>query len=168
MFGIFKSYQVEMSPEVRGRITDGGSPVVDMKVIRKLAYEGYQKGKEQVEHATTDANGQFSFKPLVIKSRQPGDLFGQNMLIWQVVYVKRGETIYHLWSTHKTWNAIQPLSDLMLQLNCDLQDKKVKHQINTTDYGGIPEQVVGSICHWQGDLISTYYNNELISSYDDI
>ena len=168
MFGIFKSYQVEMSPEVRGRITDGGEPVVGIKVIRKLAYEGYQKGKEQVEYATTDANGQFSFEPLIIKSRKPGDIFGQNLQIWQVVYVKRNEKLYHLWSTHKTWNSIQPLTDLMLQLNCDLQNKRVQHEINTTDYGGIPAQVVGSICHWQGELISTYYNDELISSYDEI
>jgi len=168
MFGIFKRYQVEMSPEVRGRITDAGKPVVGMQVARSLTYKGYQKGKEQLEHTVTDSDGRFSFKPLIVKSRLPGDLFGQNMRIAQAIYVERGEQLYSLWSAHKTWNSIKPLSELLVQLNCDLQDKEVQHEINATDYGGIPAQVVISICHWQGELISTYYNNELISSYEEI
>ncbi|WDE11271.1 DUF6795 domain-containing protein [Thalassomonas haliotis] len=168
MFGIFKRYDIEMSPEVRGRITDGGKPVVGMQVARSLSYEGYQKGKEQLEHTITDTDGRFSFKPLMVKSRLPGDLFGQNMLIWQAVYVERSEQLYHLWSTHKIWHPVKPLSDLLVQLECDLQDKKVQHEINASDFGGMSSQIVGSICHWQGEQISTYYNNELISSYDEI
>ena len=168
MFSIFKRYQVEISPEVRGRITDGGEPVADMQVARTLLYGGYQNGKEQLEHTTTDADGRFSFRSMVVKSRKPGGIFGQNIPILQAVYVERDAQLFSLWSTSKAWNSIEPLSDLMLQLNCDLQNKKVKHQINTTDYGGVPAQVVSSICHWQGELISTYYNNELISSYDEI
>ena len=168
MFGLFKRYQVEISPEVRGRITDGGEPVADMQVARTLLYGGYQNGKEQLEHTTTDADGRFSFRSMVVKSRKPGGIFGQNIPILQAVYVERDAQLFSLWSTSKAWNSIEPLSDLMLQLNCDLQNKKVKHQINTTDYGGVPAQVVSSICHWQGELISTYYNNELISSYDEI
>ncbi|WDD98484.1 DUF6795 domain-containing protein [Thalassomonas actiniarum] len=156
MFGIFKRYEVEMSPEVRGRITNNGSPLAGIQVARSLSYEGYQKGKEQLEHTTTDADGRFSFKPLMVKSRLPGDLFGQNMLVWQAVYVERDEQLYHLWSTHKIWHSVKPLSELLIQLNCDLQDKKVQHEINTLDYGGMSSQVVGSICHWQGARISTY------------
>ncbi len=168
MFGIFKRYEVEMSPEVRGRITNNGNPLAGIQVARSLSYEGFQKGKEQLEHTTTDADGRFSFKPLMVKSRLPGDLFGQNMLVWQAVYVEHDEQLYHLWSTHKIWHPVKPLSELLIQLNCDLQDKKVQHEINTLDYGGMSSQVVGSICHWQGERISTYYNNELISSYDEI
>ncbi|WDE05282.1 carboxypeptidase regulatory-like domain-containing protein [Thalassomonas viridans] len=168
MFGILKRYEVEMSPEVRGRITDGNKPVAGMQVARSLSYEGYQKGKELLEHTLTDADGRFSFKPVVVKSRSPGGLFSQNMLVWQAVYVERDEQLYHLWSTHKIWHPVKPMSDLLIQLNCDLQNKKVQHEINTLDYGGMSSQVVSSICHWQGELISTYYNNELISSYDEI
>ncbi|WP_281556896.1 carboxypeptidase-like regulatory domain-containing protein [Thalassomonas sp. RHCl1] len=168
MFNMFKRYQVEMSPEVRGRITDGGEPVAGIQVARTLLYEGYQNGKEQLEHTTTDTNGRFSFKPMVVKSRKPGGIFGQNLPVLQAVYVERDEQLFSLWSTSKSWKSIQPLADLMLQLNCDLQDKEVQHLINATNYGGLPRQSVTSICHWQGELISTYYNNELISSYDEI
>ena len=130
--------------------------------------KAYQKGKEQLEHTTTDADGRFSFAPLIVKSRLPGDIFGQNMRIAQGVYVERGEKLYSLWSAHKGWHSIKPLSELMLQLNCDLQDKKVQHLIDASNHGGSQRQSVSSICHWQGELISTYYNNELISSYDEI
>ncbi|XQW83534.1 DUF6795 domain-containing protein [Thalassotalea piscium] len=168
MFGFFKRHTVEMSPEVRGRITDGGKPVVGMQVARSLSYEGYEKGKEQLEYTFTNENGEFTFQPMIIKSRMPGDIFGQNMRVKQSVYVERGDDLYSLWFTRKAWDPIQPMSDLLLQLNGDLQNKKVQHQIDTTKFGGLPAQVVISICHWEGELISTYYNNELITSYDEI
>lgn len=168
MFGFFKRHTVEMSPEVRGRITDGGKPVVGMQVARSLSYEGYEKGKEQLEHTFTNENGEFTFQPMIVKSRMPGDIFGQNMLVKQSVYVERGDDLYSLWFTRKPWDPIQPMSDLLLQLNADLQNKEVQHQIDTTDFGGMPSQGVISICYWQGELISTYYNNELITSYAEI
>ncbi|WDD97938.1 DUF6795 domain-containing protein [Thalassomonas actiniarum] len=163
-----------MSPQVLGRVTDKGQAVAGVRVTRKLIYEGYEKGKEQTEYAITDTDGRFSFERKVIKSRMPGDIFGQNMPVLQSIYIEKnikdiqGDDYYFLWSTSKSWDPIQPLSDLLLQLNADLQNKKVKHLIDATDYGGLPRQVVGSICHWQGELISTYYNNELITSYDEI
>jgi len=86
----------------------------------------------------------------------------------QAVFVEQGEQLYSLWSTSKSWRPIQPLSDLMLQLECDLQNKEVQHLINALAYDGSSRENVISICHWQGELISTYYNNELISSYDEI
>ncbi|UJF22651.1 DUF6795 domain-containing protein [Shewanella sp. OMA3-2] len=168
MFGFFKRHTVEMSPEVRGRITDGGKPVVGMQVARSLSYEGYEKGKEQLEHTFTNENGEFTFQPMIVKSRMPGDIFGQNMRVMQIVYVERGDKLYRLWLARKTWDPIKPMSEFLLQLNGDLQNKEVQHQIDTTQFGGLPAQIVNSICHWQGELISTYYNNELISSYDEI
>ncbi|WP_076419762.1 DUF6795 domain-containing protein [Colwellia sp. UCD-KL20] len=168
MFGFFKRHTVEMSPEVRGRITDDGKPVVGMQVARSLSYEGYEKGKEQLEHTFTNENGEFTFQPMIVKSRMPGDIFGQNMLVKQSVYVERGDDLYSLWFTRKPWDPIQPMSDLLLQLNADLQNKEVQHQLDTTDFGGMPSQGVISICYWQGELISTYYNNKLITSYAEI
>ena len=157
-----------MSPEVRGRITDGGKPLVGIQVTSSLVYSGFQKGKEQMEHTIIDNDGRFAFDSLIIKSRYPGDIFGQNMPVLQAVFVERGEQLYSLWSTSKSWRPIQPLSDLMLQLECDLQNKEVQHLINALEYDGSSRENVISICHWQGELISTYYNNELISSYDEI
>jgi len=168
MFGLFKRHSVEMSPEVRGRITDGGNPVVGMQVARSLVYEGYENGKEQLEHTFTDESGYFSFEPLIIKSRKPGDIFGQNLLVKQSIYVERGDDLYSLWFARKVWFPLESMSDLLLQLNGELQNKEVQHQIDTSRFGGMSAQVVISICHWQGDFIETYYKNELISSYEEI
>ncbi|WP_281561287.1 DUF6795 domain-containing protein [Thalassomonas sp. RHCl1] len=174
MFGLFKRHDVEMSPEVRGCITDNGKPVVGIEVIRSLMYQGYEKGKEQVEYALTDTKGRFSFEKKIIKSRLPGDIFGANMPVLQSIYIEtdnpkdQDDHYYFLWSTSKSWRSIPPLSELMLKLNGDLKNKKVKHLIDASNFGGRQRHVVSSICHWQGELISTYYNNELIASYDEI
>jgi len=168
MFGFFKRHTVEMSPEVRGRITEGGKPVSGLQVARSLIYEGYQKGKEHLEHTFTNDNGEFSFQPFTIKSRMPGDLFGQNFPVMQYIYIKRDNNLYKLWNTSKIWEPIQPLSELLQQLNADLLNKKMHHEINTHGDEEMARQVVISICPWQGEHISTYYNNELVSSYDTI
>ena len=168
MFGFFKRHTVEMSPEVRGRITEGGKPVSGLQVARSLIYEGYQKGKEHLEHSFTNDNGEFSFQPFIIKSRMPGDLFGQNHRVKQSIYFKRDGELYTLWFARKVTTPIEPLSKLLLQLNGDIKNKEVHHEIDTEAFGGMARQVVISICHWQGELISTYYKNELISSYEEI
>jgi len=163
MFVYFKRHTVEMSPEVRGRITDEGKPVVGIQVARSLSYEGYQDGKEQLQHTLTDESGSFSFEPMIIKSRQPGDIFGQNLQVQQIIYIERGENLYRLWNTSKLWEPIKPLSDLLVQLTGDLQNKEVQHLIDTSNHGGRARQSVSSICYWQSELISTYYDNELIT-----
>jgi len=168
MFGLFKRHNVEMSPEVRGRITDGGKPVVGIRVARSLVYEGYDKGKEQLEHAITGESGAFYFEPMVIKSRMPGDIFGQNIPVMQAIYVERGDKLYKLWNTSKVWHPIKPLSDLLLQLNADLKNEKMHHEIDTSSDGGREQHVVMSMCYWRGKHIQTYYKNELVMSYEDI
>ncbi|WDE10236.1 DUF6795 domain-containing protein [Thalassomonas haliotis] len=174
MFGLFKRHEVEMSPEVRGRITNGDKPVAGIEVVRSLMYEGYEKGKEQKEYALTDTKGRFSFEKRIIKSQLPGDMFGANMPVMQSIYIEKDDPkdqddhYYFLWSTSKSWRSIPPLSELMLQLNADLQNKEVKHLIDASAFKGQQQHVVSSICHWQGELISTYYKNEPITSYDEI
>ncbi|WDE01387.1 DUF6795 domain-containing protein [Thalassomonas actiniarum] len=174
MFGLFKRHDVELSAEVRGCITDNGKPVAGIEVVRRLMYEGYEDGKEQVTYASTDSEGQFSFEKKVIKSRMPGRMFGASVPVLQSIYIEKDnpedqdDHYYFLWSTSKSWRSIAPLSALMLKLNGDLQNKAVHHEINTQDYGGRQRQPIISICHWQGELISTYFNNELIASYDEI
>ena len=168
MFGFFKRHTVEMSPEVRGRITEGGKPVSGLQVARSLIYEGYQKGKEHLEHTFTNDNGEFSFQPFTIKSRMPGDLFGQNFPVMQAIYIERGDQLFSLWSVSKVTEPIEPLSKLMLRIEADLLNTEVQHLIDASRFGGRARQSISSICHWQGELISTYYNNELVSSYEAI
>tara|TARA_Y100000310_G_scaffold337451_1_gene424555 strand:- start:1944 stop:2453 length:510 start_codon:yes stop_codon:yes gene_type:complete len=168
MFGRFKLHTVEMSPEVSGRITDGGKPLSGVQVARSLAYDGYKDGKEQLEHTFTNENGEFSFTKMVIKSRKPGSIFGQNMPVLQAIYIERDDKLYQLWYTSKVWEPIKPLSDLLLRLNADLQNKEIHHEVDTRSYGGMRSQVVLSICYFQDSLITSFYNNQEISTYADI
>jgi len=168
MFVYFKRHTVEMSPEVRGRITDEGKPVVGIQVARSLSYEGYQDGKEQLQHTLTNENGDFSFPAVTIKSRMPGDIFGQNMLVKQSVYVEQNENLFSLWFTRKMWFPIEPMSNLLLKLHAELANKEVQYEIDATRFGGMSTQAVTSICHWKGEFIKTYYESELITSFQRI
>jgi len=168
MFGFFKRHTVEMSPEVRGRITNGGNPVVGIQVARSLSYEGYQDGKEQLQHTLTNENGDFSFPAITIKSRMPGDIFGQNMSVLQIISVKRNDKFYRLWNTSKDWNPVQQLTDLLLKLNGDLTNKEIHYEIETPDHGGRNQHIAFSICYWHDSHISGYFNHELITSYDEV
>lgn len=168
MFGLLKSYTVEMSPEVSGRITERGKPLSGVQVARSLAYDGYKDGKEQLEHTITNENGEFSFTKMIIKSRKPGNIFGQNMPVMQAIYIERDDNLYQLWYTSKVWEPVKPLSDLLVVLNADLQNKEIHHEVDTREFGGMRSQVVISICYFQGSHITSYYNNLQIFSYADI
>ncbi|WP_426360602.1 hypothetical protein ACPUVO_05340 [Pseudocolwellia sp. HL-MZ19] len=76
--------------------------------------------------------------------------------------------MFLLWGASKHWRTAPPLNDLMLQLNADLQNKEVDQMINTSGYNTRNEQLVSTICYWQNEKVSTYYNNEVIISYEEI
>ncbi len=157
MFGFFKKTEVQLSPPVKGRITDAGKPLSGVEVVRELFYSGYDKENAIIDYALTNTNGEFSFDEKIIKSRSPNDIFGQDFLISQEVYIKKDISIrkdeedkyYWLWLTNKSWPSIPKLNDLMLQLNADLQNKEVQHDMDLSQYGGLPNQVVLSICYLQ-------------------
>ena len=72
MLGLFKRYQVENVP--LWCVAESLMGVNQWQVCKlrvSLIYAGYQNGKEQLEHTLTDADGRFSFKPLIVKSRKP-------------------------------------------------------------------------------------------------
>ncbi|MPW31855.1 hypothetical protein F9L16_23120 [Agarivorans sp. B2Z047] len=56
--GIIKQ-GVEVSPEIKGRLTEDGVLLSGVTITRRFAYEGYKKGEEQLDYSTTDANGAF-------------------------------------------------------------------------------------------------------------
>ena len=60
------------------------------------------------------------------------------------------------------------INELMLRLVAELQNKEVQHEVDLTQYGGRDNQPIVSICYWKKELITTYYNSQLITSYEDI
>ncbi len=170
MFGFLKKTEVQLSPPVKGRITDNGKPLSGIEVVRELFYSGYDKENAIIDHALTNTNGEFSFNEKIVKSRSPSDVFGQNIPVSQEIYIKKEakDDMFLLWGVSKHWRSAPPLNDLMLQLNADLQNKEVDQMVNTTGYNTRNEQLVTTICHWESENITTYYNNEVITSYDEI
>ncbi len=170
MFGFFKKTEVQLSPPVKGRITDNGKPLSGVEIVRELFYSGYDKENSLIDYALTNTNGEFSFDEKIIKSRSPNDIFGQNLPVSQEIYIKKEATddMYLLWGASKHWRSAPPLNNLMLQLNADLLNKEVDQMVNTSGYNTRNEQLVTTICHWENENITTYYNNEVITNYDEI
>ena len=171
MFGFFKKTEVQLSPPVKGRITDKGQPLSGVEVVRELFYSGYDKKNPIIDYALTNTQGEFSFDEIVVKSRSPSDIFGQNIPVSQEIYIKKEaneDDMFLLWGASKHWRSSPPLNNLMLQLNADLQNKEVDQMVDTTGYNTRNEQLVTTICHWENDKVTTYYNNEVIRSYEEI
>ncbi|WP_219701048.1 DUF4198 domain-containing protein [Marinomonas lutimaris] len=161
-FGL-KRYDVELSPPVKGRITDNGKPVAGIEVERRLFYSGYSK-EAIFDYATTNADGEFSFEEKIVKSRAPGDIFGQNAPISQKIYIEKNKSIndenYCLWRVSKGHSPVPPLSLLMSKLNADLQSNEFEYTIDTSGYNVRNEQMVVSICDWTDKKILEKFNND--------
>tara|TARA_R110002050_G_scaffold170427_5_gene302268 strand:+ start:613 stop:1146 length:534 start_codon:yes stop_codon:yes gene_type:complete len=144
MFGLFKKYDVHLSPEVHGVITKEGKPVVDLEVFRGLTYVG---DKELLDKTVTDKNGASSFAEKNIRSRRPSSMFHEAR-IRQIIDVDYQDTRYLLWATVVT--GIAPniaVSKKLTQLNCDLNDSEEYYEFNNIEYPDDPHGVE-SICRW--------------------
>ncbi|MBU2870473.1 hypothetical protein KO502_07170 [Colwellia sp. E2M01] len=144
MFGLFKKYDVHLSPEVHGVITKEGKPVVGLTVFRGLTYGD---DKELVDEAITDNKGRFSFEEKNIRSRKPGSMFDESR-IRQVIVAKAENKQYMLWYTQAI--GIEPnkaLTEHLKKLNCELENSEEKIRFNSYEY---PQAgyLVHSICRW--------------------
>ena len=144
MFGLFKKYDVHLSPEVHGVITNNGEPVVGLKVFRGLTYGD---DKELIDETLTDDEGRFSFDEKNIRSRKPGSMFDESR-IRQVIVAKANDKDYMLWYTQAI--GIEPnkaLTERLQILNCELENPEQKVRFNSYEY---PQAgyLVHSICRW--------------------
>lgn len=142
MFGLFKRYDVHLSPEVQGRITLDGKPMSGLKVYRELFYE-----KRHVDTATTGSDGSFSFPEKEIKSSAPGKLFGETH-VTQVITVDHQDETYLLWRT--STSRIKPSAEItkkLESLNCDLKTPEELHHFPMAEHPSFTHDV-SSICRW--------------------
>ncbi|MDO6466097.1 DUF6795 domain-containing protein [Pseudoalteromonas carrageenovora] len=160
MFGFFKRYDVELSPEVKGRVTDKGKILSGTEVMRKLYYEGYDKSPV-TDYALTNNHGEFSFDQLIIKSKAPGNIFGQDYLIRQEITIKNNskdntnnDGYYWLWVMSKGWRSVPPVNDLLLNLNADLQNEEIQYDLDISHYGGSRYQPLITICNLDENTIN--------------
>ncbi len=145
MFGLFKKYDVHLSPEVHGVITNQGKPVVGLEVFRGLTYVG---DIELLDKTVTDNQGAFYFAEKNIRSRRPGSMFDEAR-IRQIIDVDYQDARYLLWATVMT--GIAPnlaVSKKLTQLNCDLNDSEEYYEFDNIEYPDDPHGVE-SICRWE-------------------
>ncbi|WP_236559806.1 DUF4198 domain-containing protein [Colwellia sp. 20A7] len=145
MFGLFKKYDVHLSPEVHGVITKEGKPVVGLEVFRGLTYVG---DKELLDKTVTDQQGVFYFAEKNIRSRRPGSMFHEAR-IRQIIDVDYQGSRYLLWATVVT--GITPniaVSSKLTQLNCDLNNSEEYYEFNNVEHPNDPHGVE-SICRWE-------------------
>ncbi|XQW83489.1 DUF6795 domain-containing protein [Thalassotalea piscium] len=144
MFGLFKKYDVHLSPEVHGVITNKGEPVVGLKVFRGLTYGD---DKELIDETVTDSQGRFSFKEKNIRSRKPGSMFDESR-VRQIIDVDYQGSQYLLWGTMMI--GIEPniaLSKRLSHLNCDLSNSEEYYEFASVEYPDVTHGIQ-SICRW--------------------
>lgn len=144
MFGLFKKYDVHLSPEVHGVITNNGTPVVGLKVFRGLTYGD---DKELIDETLTDDEGRFSFPEKNIRSRKPGSMFDESR-IRQVVFTKKENKDFMLWYTQAIGiNPNKALTERLEKLHCELTDSEEQFEFDSVEY---PQAgyLVHSICRW--------------------
>jgi len=144
MFGLFKKYDVHLSPEVHGVITNQGEPVTGLTVFRGLTYGD---DKELVDETITDSKGIFYFAEKNIRSRKPGSMFDESS-IRQTIDVDYHDEKYIIWYTEPI--GIEPneaLTERLKELNCDLTNSQDEFEFSSYEY---PQTgyLVHSICRW--------------------
>lgn len=145
MFGLFKKYDVHLSPQVYGVITNSGEPVAGIKVFRGLTYGD---DKELIDETLTDEQGRFSFSEKNIRSRKPGSMFDESR-VRQLIDVDYQGKQFLLWGTIMI--GIEPnaaLSEKLSQLSCDLNNSEEYFEFKSVEYPNVSHGVQ-SICRWK-------------------
>ncbi len=148
MFGFLKNYDIEMSPEVKGRLTDAGNPVAGVTITRSLRYSD---GTERSDQTQTDGQGQFEFPAVTIQSGRPGSMFGVDHINQRLEASTRGQELV-LWSSLFSGIKMpQEYKEKLSTLNCDVNDPQASfsfpnHSEPDWKYGA------SGICRWSEDF----------------
>ncbi|WP_426359652.1 DUF6795 domain-containing protein [Pseudocolwellia sp. HL-MZ19] len=89
MFSFFKKTKVQLSPFVKGRITDNGQPLPGLEVVRELFYSGYDKENAIIDYALTNTNGEFSFDEKIVKSHHQMIFLDKTFLYLKIYILKK-------------------------------------------------------------------------------
>jgi hypothetical protein len=147
MFGWFKRFDVNLCPDVQGRITLHGEPVPDVRITRSLEF---MDDKERVDHTVTDASGAFFLPEKNIRSSKPGSMFGLEFTNQDIVAEYRGEK-YIIWSSPQFGiKKIEEYRNKLTSLNCELASNPVQFEFKNKKNPHI-DHYATSICRWSTD-----------------
>ncbi len=137
----FKQYDVYLSPEVHGSISNNGVPLKNIEVYRSLDYD-----KEYVNKVKTDSNGQFSFPEKVIKSRRPGKLLDETRTR-NVIGLFHKEKNYLLWYKTGDIGPERAVAERLKTMKCDLKTPEEQLVFDNYEQPDFPHAAF-SICRW--------------------
>ena len=144
----FKKKEAYLSPQVKGVIKENGTPVANIKVIRRLIYIDEIT---RTDYAETDDKGQFYFPEKTIMSRIASNPLAEQHVA-QDVYIERGDKTYHLWDTSQTaYEEVPEYSKKLASLNCDLTNKLFTFEFKKEGFNR--KYVSTSICTWDDDYL---------------
>ncbi|TAA45850.1 hypothetical protein EXY25_10870 [Corallincola spongiicola] len=156
MFGLFKTYDVHLCPEVKGRLTLKGEPVAGVMITRNLTF---WDEAPRVDTTVSDENGYFSFSDVVIQSKKPGDMFVQEFRD-QEIYVEFQQQKYLLWfSSVRGYEPRSEYSKKLSSLNCALEQSLAKFEFQDKQQENLKFTAV-SLCRWDEDYL-------LFKEYDE-
>lgn len=142
MFGWFKRYDVHLSPEVKGQLTDSGKPLEGILITREAHY-----GKSYIDETRTDSDGNFSFPSRSIRSSLPGRPLTEARVIHFIHAHIEGES-YLLWQAATgDINVPRAFREHLAFLNCDIANPEITHHLHNYEHPQF-EHNIGSICRW--------------------
>lgn len=142
MFGLGKKYHVQLFPVVEGRITQDGSPLSGVTVVREATYDD-----SEVQETVTDPDGRFSFPPWNIHSRTPGKSFVEDR-IRQVIVAEYAGHKYLLWCyVTGRIDGEQVVAEKLRAMECDLNDEEIAQHFQMAENPDFTHNL-SSVCRW--------------------
>ncbi|WP_405601363.1 MULTISPECIES: DUF6795 domain-containing protein [unclassified Pseudoalteromonas] len=150
MFSWFrKKKEVFLSPEVNGVVTDNGTPIANLEIIRSLIYIDEKVHRDT---ANTDQNGRFRFPKKTILSSIPNKLIVENR-VSQEIFIESESTLIPLWvANQSSIIEIPEYSQKLAFLECELTNKRVTFEFKKNNNEHL-NYVASSICRWETDYM---------------
>lgn len=167
MFSWFKKKkEVFLSPEVNGVVTENGTPIANLEIIRSLMY---LDEIDRRDTAITDADGRFHFPKKTIFSSIPNKLIVENR-ISQEIFIENNDILIPLWiATQSGIDEVTEYSKKLSILNCEITNSHVVFEFRNQK--NIHRNYVAqSICRWEEDFLPYKLLRDgkeyLINNYD--
>ncbi|MEZ9140390.1 MULTISPECIES: DUF6795 domain-containing protein [unclassified Shewanella] len=153
MLGLFKkAVDVEVFPEVSGRLTLNGEPLSNVNIKRGFKYSGVMEEIEW-DFVSTDENGKFVFPELTMSSDHPNKAFTETRVAQAIMLADNNIPDYedaYLWSTvSRGIRHISYFSERLSQLNCELSNEAIRHEVIDEEFeDGVVRYTIFSLCRW--------------------
>lgn len=158
VLGWLKRTEMQWSPEVKGVITDNGSPVAGLEVKRYL-YRGDKKHNEVVK---TNADGEFYFprKTIKVRSHVLYEIpIGIQLFVLNRPVAAKEEQIFRVYSLNNL--DYKSLALVLSDMHCELTSDHKSYELKNLESPGNSAPSMGSKCSFAHAAIAFYSEEEV-------